>query len=77
MNEVEDSYADGLQSGQNWKWDHLPGGPWKYSAGEYEQDKYKALAAQLQAEHDAWMQGWWDGAANNPNCVKFKRPSYI
>jgi len=77
MNEVEDSYSDGLQSGQNWKWDHLPGGPWKYSAGEHELDKHKAMAAQTQAEHDAWMQGWWDGAAGNPNCAKFKRPSYI
>ena len=77
MNEVEDSYADGFETGQNWKWDYVPGGPFHFSASEYESDLHKAVAAQTQAEWAAWMHGWWDGIIDNPNCTQFRRPEYI
>jgi hypothetical protein len=63
MNEVDASYEDGFQTGLNWIHDYVPGGPFRYSAGEYESDRSKAMAAQTQAEHAAWMQGWHDGKA--------------
>jgi len=63
MNEVEDSYTNGYQTGLNWVYDYVPGGPFHYGASEHESDFAKWMSAQSKAEHAAWMQGWHDGKA--------------
>jgi hypothetical protein len=63
MYKLEDSYNNGFATGINWTKNYVPGGPFKFGAGEYESDRHKAIAAQTQGEHDAWMQGWHDGKA--------------
>jgi hypothetical protein len=64
MNEVNESYIDGLKTGTNWKDSYRPGGPWFYHAEHRDSDKHKALAAQLQANHFAWLQGFDDAIAS-------------
>jgi len=61
MNALEESYMDGYETGRNWRESYRPGGPWYYTASERDSDRSKALAAQRQGEHDAWMQGFDDG----------------
>jgi hypothetical protein len=63
MNELDESYADGFETGQNWKESYRPGGPWFYHAEHRDSDKHKALAAQLRGQHDAWLQGFDDARA--------------
>ena len=77
MDEVLEEYEDGQATGKRWDASWIPGGPFYFGAGKWESDRHKAIAKQTQANHDAWMQGWWDGAAGNPNCTQFKRPEYI
>jgi hypothetical protein len=60
---LDESYADGFDTGHNWKNNYVPGGPFNYSVRENESDLVKWLAMQSQAEHAAWMQGWHDGRA--------------
>jgi len=58
---LDDSYADGYATGANWKDTYIPGGPFHFSAGDHESDRARGVAAQSQAEHAAWMQGFYDG----------------
>jgi hypothetical protein len=63
LDKVEESYADGLETGKGWVRDYVPGGPWKYRAGEHDSDRTKAIAEQTLAEYDAWHQGFVDSGA--------------
>ena len=58
---VDEEYWDGYTRGLNWKENWTPGGPWHYYANEYDSEKSKQLAHETQAEHRAWMNGWYDG----------------
>jgi hypothetical protein len=64
LDKVEESYADGLETGKNWTRNYVPGGPWYWIAADHDQDRNKATSMQLQAEHYAWMQGFYDGYSN-------------
>jgi hypothetical protein len=67
LDALDESYADGFESGKNWKWDYVPGGPWMfYASSPFESERSKAIALQTQAEHYAWMQGWHDGSGIKP-----------
>lgn len=61
MNELEESYVDGYETGLTWKDNYRPGGPWYFGASERDSDRTRAVAEQLRGNHDAWLQGWTDG----------------
>jgi hypothetical protein len=64
----EATYKEGYESGKNWKYDHVPGGPFVPSGtrtyqGHPKYAERKRIEDQSKIDHADWMQGWRDGFA--------------
>lgn len=70
LNELDEHYKDGFETGANWKDTYIAGGPFHFSASPHESDWHKYIAMQSQAEHSAWMQGFHDGNGIPINATK-------
>lgn len=64
------SYQDGFDTGLEWRWDHIPGGPLVCTLSNGTvggaggtAEMIKLYNKHSQNHHDLWMRGWKDGIA--------------
>ena len=53
-----ESYANGFRTGVNWKWNHLPGGPYRYQG-----TKLLAMRESDELKYQNWHLGFKEGLA--------------
>lgn len=62
-----DKYAEGYQTGLNWKDTYVPGGPCCFAPKSSDSPKIAAMFAKTVIAHRAWMLGFHEGYDKNPN----------
>lgn len=56
------AFAKGFETGKNWKWDHIPGGPSVYHQSMSSNDVNLVAYCQHTADvNEAWLAGWKTG----------------
>ncbi len=56
-------YADGFDTGKNWKDNYTPGGPWHYHPSPMDSVEKRARATLTVIAHQSWMLGFNEGFA--------------
>lgn len=54
----KESYADGYKTGEKWKWDHTPGGPFIYSDPYHRNPDWQRYCLQSMQNNKEWLRGW-------------------
>lgn len=60
-------YKEGYETGLNWKYDYIPGGPFHYYFNDHAPKQFKQFVLESIENHKNWMAGFYDGLAKNPS----------
>jgi len=53
-----EAMADGYRNGLKWNEDWKPGGPYYYTARDWEHPLWKVYCEATKQNHAAWLRGW-------------------